>query len=161
MSNAGWLRKAASVADETMSRDLDYRLAEPRCKSYGERRIAAVLDQYGVPHEYERPLLVIDRRRQRLWYPDYWLPDASVAVEYFGLAGQPEYDRSIDHKTQVYAENGIGMVPVRREHLGRNLPGYLMGGIERILHDRYERFRTSRQQVGRRSAYARGYHPLR
>ena len=103
----------------------------------------------------------LDRNKQRLWYADFWLSDASVAVEYFGLAGQPEYDRSIDHKTQVYLENGIGMVPVRREHLGRGLPDYLMGGIERILHDRYERFRTSRQQAGRRSAYARGYHPLR
>ena len=142
-----------------MTADLDYRLAEPRYKSYGEGRIAAVLDQYGVPYQYERPLLVIDRNRERIWYPDYWLPDASVAVEYFGLAGQPEYDRMSDHKTRVYAANGIGMLPVLREHLGRGLPDYLMGGIERILQNRYERFRTACHRQGPRSAYARGYHP--
>jgi hypothetical protein len=135
--------------------DLDYRLAEPRYKSYGEGRIAAVLDQYGVPYQYERPLLVIDRNKQRLWYADFWLSDASVAVEYFGLAGQPEYDRSIDHKTQVYAENGIGMVPVHRRHLGRELPDYLMGGIERILQNRYERFRAARCEHARSSRYSR------
>ena len=127
-----------------MTADLDYRLAEPRYKSYGEGRIAAVLDQYGVPYQYERPLLVIDRNKERIWYAGLsGCRMRSVAVEYFGLAGQPEYDRSIDHKTQVYAENGIGMVPVRREHLGRELPDYLMGGIERILQNRYERFRAA------------------
>lgn len=138
-----------------MPGDLDYRLAEPGYKSYGERQIAAVLDQYGVPYEYERPLLVIDRNRERIWYPDYWLPDASVAVEYFGLASQPEYDRMTDHKTRVYADNGIAMVPVRREHLGRDLPGYLIGGIERILQNRYERFRVAARQCAPCPRYSR------
>ncbi len=128
-----------------MPGDLDYRLAEPKYKSYGEGRIATVFDQYGVPYQYERPLLVIDRSKERIWYADFWLPDASVAVEYFGLAGQPEYDHMSDHKTRVYADNGIAMVPVLREHLGRDLPDYLMGGIERILQNRYERFRAARR----------------
>jgi hypothetical protein len=137
-----------------MTYDLEYRTAEPEYRSWGEQRIAGVLDQYGVPYEYERPVLVVDRSKPRIWYPDLWLPDASVAIEYFGMAGEPDYDRGLERKTRVYAENGIGMVPVYRQQLGRELPDYLMGGIEQILHGRYERFQTAYRHSSPGTGYA-------
>ena len=52
-----------------MSYDLEHRANQPAFKSYGEQRIAGVLDQYGIRYQYERPIVVIDRSKERLWYP--------------------------------------------------------------------------------------------
>ena len=133
-----------------MSYDLEQRASQPAFKSYGEQRIAGVLDQYGIRYQYERPIVVIDRSKERLWYPDLWLPDPSVAVEYYGMAGDPEYDQGIRRKAQVYEQNNIGMVPVYRQHLGRDLPDYLMGGIEKIVAGRYQRFQNAYRRSGAR-----------
>ena len=138
-----------------MTYDLEQRASRTTLKSYGEQRIAGVLDRYGIRYQYERPILVIDRSRERLWYPDLWLPDPSVAVEYYGLAGNPGYDQGIERKADVYEQNGIGMVPVYRQHLGRDLPDYLMGGIERVLADRYDRFRAAYRGSTPQGGYSR------
>lgn len=138
-----------------MSYDLEQRASRPVFKSWGEQQIAGVLDRYGIPYDYERPILVIDRSKERLWYPDFWLPDPSVAVEYYGLAGDPEYDHGIDRKAHVYAQNGIGMVPVYRQNLGRSLPEHLMGGIEKIVAGRYQRFQNAYRCSGLRPGYSR------
>ncbi len=143
------------VGVHRMARDLERRVVAPVYKSYGERRVASVLDAYGIPFEYERATLVDDHGKSRLWYPDFWLRDAAVAVEYFGLAGVPEYDRMIEKKTGVYADNGISMLPVYRHQLGRELPEYLVGGVRKTLFQRYRRLCAGyrRSQSGSRKPY--------
>jgi hypothetical protein len=44
-----------------MSYDLEQRASQPAFKSYGEQRIAGVLDQYGIRYQYERPIVVIEK----------------------------------------------------------------------------------------------------
>ena len=44
-----------------MSYYLEQRANQPAFKSYGEQRIAGVLDQYGIRYQYERSIVVIER----------------------------------------------------------------------------------------------------
>ena len=47
-------------------------------KSWGERRIADVLERYRLEYVYEPALLVTDGGRQRIWYLDFGLPRYGV-----------------------------------------------------------------------------------
>ena len=68
-------------------------------KSYGEKKIADVLFEYGMHNEYEH----------NFWWnginykPDFIVQrdDKYVVIEYFGLKGQPDYDAQIKEK-QAY-----------------------------------------------------------
>ena len=108
-------------------------------KSEGERQIAALLDRYGIPFLYEKETLVEDNFKLKIWYPDFYLPDFKVYVEYFGLQNDAGYRERTAHKMQVYAENKLDLVPVFPENL-RQLEPYLLGGIERILKGRVAAF---------------------
>ena len=71
-------------------------------KSKGEARIAHFLNNSGIPFIYEHPLAVIDEGKTKIWHPpDFLLPDHAAHIEYFGLAGQPDYDAGIRRKHGV------------------------------------------------------------
>ena len=65
-------------------------------KSEGERRIADFLESNSIKYHYEPPLLINSASgKPRIWYPDYYLPEFSAYIEYYGLVGRQNYDEGI------------------------------------------------------------------
>ena len=84
---------------------------EPPYRSRGEAQVGRLLDRYGIPFFYEKPLVVYDRGTNRVWHPDFTLTDArKTVVEYAGMPDLPDYMAGVIHKKQAYAANGISAV---------------------------------------------------
>ncbi len=72
-------------------------------KSYGEKVIANFLFEYQVPYLYEP----VERGRLKNYHPDFLIkrPDGTgVAIEYFGMAGDPDYDALSKEKIRYWQE---------------------------------------------------------
>ena len=113
----------------------------PVFKSWGEEQIARLLDRNRIRYQYEYPLAVIDNGKQRLYYPDFRLPEQGLILEYFGVNGKQAYDEQTRHKIEVYKEAGIEGLFLTRDSLRGNWPDAILGQIESVLKDRLERFR--------------------
>lgn len=134
--------------------------AEQRAETYGlksraEVQIAGLLDREGIAYRYEHPLAVIDRGRVRIWYPDFFLPEYGMIIEYFGVHGDDNYDRRTEHRLQVYRNTGIDALFLTEATLTRQWPTGVISRIEdtlrqrlRRFHDRAERLREQRKTVG-------------
>jgi hypothetical protein len=84
---------------------------EPPYRSRGEAQVGRLLDRYGIPFFYEMPVMVQDRGQYRLWHPDFTLPEQGwLIVEYAGMPDVPDYAAGIQHKKQVYRENGLSAI---------------------------------------------------
>ena len=115
-----------------MPRGLEGRLnGNKPFKSEGERRIASTLDKYGIFYIYERPVQVQTAGTVRYLRPDFYLPRYNVYIEYYGRAGNSEYDRRITKKQSLYTANGIRVISIYPWTLCRNWPKYLMGRLAR------------------------------
>jgi hypothetical protein len=107
------------------------RALEHPYRSRGEARVARTLDQYNIPFFYEKPTLIYDRGRHRVWHPDFSLPSYNgLIVEYAGMMDVPDYARGIQHKRRAYAANGISVVFVYPEDLAK--PDWQEGLVESI-----------------------------
>ena len=115
-------------------------------KSWGEAQIGRLLQRNGIRYQYEYPLAVIDHGKQRLYYPDFRLPDQGLIIEYFGVNGKQAYDEQTRHKIEVYRQAGIEGLYLTRDSLRGEWPGAILGRIESILSDRLERYRRVYQR---------------
>lgn len=70
-----------------------------RVKSFGEKVIANFLFERGVPYGYEWNHWWGGRN----YRPDFTLKARKVVIEYFGLAGDSDYDEQIEEKRQYWA----------------------------------------------------------
>ena len=120
----------------------------PAYRSKAEVQIARLLDREGIAFRYEHPLAVIDRQRTRIWYPDFYLPEYGMIIEYFGMNDDPGYRKRTEHKMQVYRETGIEGVFLTEESLRGDWPSRVVGQIEGILQGRLDRFYRSRENTG-------------
>lgn len=104
---------------------------EPAYRSRGEAQVGRLLDRYGIPFVYERPTIVRDRGRDRVWHPDFTLPTyAGLIVEYAGMPDRPEYMRGVRYKRRAYAANRLRALFVYPADLrGRYWPQRLLGSI--------------------------------
>ena len=109
-------------------------------KSEGERQIASFLDHCGVRYMYEAPVVVTHHGKTKIWHPDFFLPDFGLYVEYYGLAGQPDYDRGIEEKTKAYVGAGLQVIPVLSQHLRNEWPTYL---AEAVINRSMDRAQTA------------------
>ena len=114
--------------------------AEQGYKSKAEVQIARLLDRNGVAYHYEYPVAVIDRGKTRIWYPDFYLSDYGLVIEYFGVNGDVGYDERTRHKREVYKRAGIEGLFLTNESLKGDWPTRIMGQIESILKKRLDRF---------------------
>jgi hypothetical protein len=121
----------------------------PAYRSKAEAQIARLLDREGIAPRYEHPLAVVDREKTRIWYPDFYLPEYGMIVEYFGMNGDPGYSKRAKHKTEVYRKTGIEGVFLTEESFRGDWPGRILGQIEGILQGRLNRFYRTRGKPGR------------
>ena len=91
-----------------------------------------LLDRYGIPFFYEKPLLIYDRGTRRVWHPDFTLTDnQKTVVEYAGMPDVPDYQAGIIHKQKAYAANGIPAVFIYPADLkGRDWPERIVQRIQ-------------------------------
>ncbi len=109
-------------------------------KSKGEVQIARLLERNGIAYQYEYPMAVVDGGRTKIWYPDFRLPGYGLMIEYFGMNGDPSYDKRTDHKMKTYGRAGIEGLFLRSDDLKGDWPNRIMGQIEGILRQRLDRF---------------------
>jgi DNA helicase IV len=104
-----WERIVDGRIELTIDEFLAYRRALPRetlrgdfVKSFGEREIANALFENAVPYAYERA----HRWGAGNHRPDFTIPlsrSTGIIIEYFGLAGDPDYDEQSDAKRAHWA----------------------------------------------------------
>ena len=115
-----------------------------RFKSEGERRIAELLDSYGIRYNYEQGVLVEDKGKPKIWHPDFHLKEFSVHIEYYGLAGNREYDQGIKRKTTVYKKMGMAVIPVFPWTFCDDWQSHIMDSLQGILNRRLNTFSERR-----------------
>ena len=81
--------KRMGAYDEYGRRELEEHL-----KSWGEIQISRFLRRNDVGYYYEHPMAVIDDGGTRIWYPDFYLYEYGMIIEYFGMNGNGQYIRS-------------------------------------------------------------------
>jgi len=104
---------------------------EPPYRSRGEAQVGRLLDRYGIPFLYEQPTVIYDRGRNRVWHPDFTLPQYnSLIIEYAGMPDVPDYAAGIRHKQRAYQANEIPAMFIYPQDLtGPRWPDQL---VERI-----------------------------
>jgi len=88
--------------------------------------VAATLNQYGIPFVYEPSVKVKVNGQTRCLKPDFYLPQSNVYIEYFGRAGNDDYDQRAKQKQCIYAANGLRVIAVYPWNLVQNWPKYLL-----------------------------------
>ena len=146
-----------------MNWKLEERVAEgkrPKFKSQGERRIAYFLDNYSIKYLYEPAVLVnsVDEK-PRIWYPDFHLPEFGTYIEYYGLAGEKNYDRGIETKQSVYSKMGMEVISVYPWMFAENWKKYILKELERNTLRRYKNLTAKLYRTQHRSTPHRYIRP--
>jgi hypothetical protein len=116
--------------------------SEQQYKSRAEVQIARLLERSGIDYKYEHPTAVVDRGKTKIWYPDFYLPEYGMIIEYFGINGNSDYDERTRYKTGVYKENGIEGLFLTEKSLQGDWPTKIVDGIEDILKSRLREFKN-------------------
>lgn len=115
--------KDQSEYQEYLSINQPVTLKNEVVKSYGEMEIANYLYQKGIDYQYERPYQTDTATSEYARYvPDFYLPDADLYLEYFGIDRKgrvPDYFKAKANKTatQTYQQ---GMAWKRKIHQENN-----------------------------------------
>ena len=137
---------------EETAKNNNYAPLEARYKSEGERRIAAALHDYRVRFVYERVAPIMSEKGSYL-VPDFYLPDLDTYIEFYGRAGNADYDRHTAAKTRVYERSGLRVVAVYPWDLcHRTWPKNLYAAVKTTSH-RYGSIQVTR---GIMNGYRRG-----
>jgi hypothetical protein len=125
-----------------MEQDAEYFEVNERLgyKSKGEEQLARLFDREGLSYNYEHALAVVDHGKTKIWYPDFWLKDFGIVVEYFGVNGKKNYDEQAKHKMEVYRKNGIEGLFLKGDCFKGDWPMRILGQIEDVLKGRLQRF---------------------
>lgn len=79
-----------------------------------EKVIAGIFEKYGIAFNYERQVLVEDdigsKVKARLFYPDFYLKDYGIIVEFVGLPDDPGYMKMVERKKRIYEDMGLKIV---------------------------------------------------
>jgi len=123
--------------------NLENRLTNNNYKSSGEKKIAEFLDHYKIPYQYEKELLIKDKDKSRIWYPDFYLYKyGNIIIEYFGIENDPFYDRNYSYKKRIYSENHIDLIEIFPKDIReRNLENKILNGVNNILSIRMDQFK--------------------
>ena len=108
-------------------------------KSRGERKIAGFLEENDINFKYESGVLIYQSENMpRIWYPDFFLSEFSTYIEYYGMVGDPDYDRGIKVKETAYAQMGLSVIPVYPHMFSEGWQNYIMKEIKRNIESQYK-----------------------
>jgi hypothetical protein len=80
-------------------------------KSGAERKIANILIKNNIRFHYEFPIAVVDKGETKIWYPDFYLYEYKIIIEYFGLYNDGEgYHKTAQHKNSIYNKLGFELI---------------------------------------------------
>lgn len=116
-----------SEYDEYLRLNPPITVNKEKVKSYGEMDIANFLKQNGVSYVYERSYSVDTRTSEYgQYYPDFYLPDYDIYIEYFGInregqvppyfmgkngmSASQTYKASMEWKRETHRANGTTMI---------------------------------------------------
>ncbi len=123
----GWLDyRVLSLLDaidtKVLFKNRKERTARGRVRSNGERKIARYLENHGIAYEYERPLVLEGRKL----FPDFYLPEHNVYVEFWGRVNEDSsYRVFMCKKKELYHRHHItviSVVPRQVQHIQRHFP---------------------------------------
>ena len=101
-------------------------------RSDGERMIAEFLSQEKIHFVHEYPVALVDEQNQvRIWYPDFFLPKLNIVIEYLGMKGKPDYEKSVRRKTKLFQHLKMDFIYITPKRLTR--PDWKHYIIRRIL----------------------------
>ena len=117
-------------------------------RSQGEEQIARLLSRTGTRYLYEHPVAVLDQEKVRIWYPDFWLPDYGILIEYFGKTGDADYDAGTSRKMTAYQASGLTALGFGPQLFEGDWPGRVLDRIEGVLVGRLDGLRVARHKSG-------------
>ncbi len=86
-------------------------------KSYGERCVANFLFEHNLEYKYEK-FFEWDERGYR---PDFTLESCGLIIEYFGVLGDPDYDKERDQKRKYWLRNqNYRLLELEPKHIKSN-----------------------------------------
>jgi len=113
-------------------------------KSEGEKQIERLLRRCGLVYRYEYPLAVVERGKTRIWYPDFFLPEYGIIIEYGGLDGEG-YKAGVRYKKSVYEELGLPAIFVYPDSFRGYWPARFLAEIEAIEEGRVKNLARARK----------------
>jgi len=105
-------------------------------KSGGERKIGNYLKERNISFTYEKPVAVLCDRKTKIWYPDFYLDDYHIIIEYYGMNGNPEKARLNDYKRKVYQKNKLDVLELYPSDFQKNWQDNLDNRIYETLEGR-------------------------
>jgi hypothetical protein len=115
--------------------------------SRAERQIGRMLERYGMRYKYEHPVAVVDRGKVRVWYPDFWLPEYGIVIEYVGGLGSRDYVDGVKHKKAVYEAAGYPSVFLGADSFNGYWPKRVLGQIRDILEERQRKLGSLDERI--------------
>ncbi|MFW5705077.1 MAG: hypothetical protein ACOCXG_04515, partial [Nanoarchaeota archaeon] len=90
---------------------------------------------------YEKPMLIPDPEgKQRIVYPDFWLSEYGIIIEFFGMNGNESYDKITKRKKEMYKKDNLEMIPIYQKTLEKKWKDYIILKINEILESKYFEF---------------------
>ena len=97
-------------------------------KSKGEKRIADFFFEHNIDYQYEYPWRT---DHGVVIYPDFYLPQYKLIIEYWGMHGDKDYDESSEFKRSYWdTKPGYNLVEIFPSHLSGLSPNFLQGREE-------------------------------
>ena len=94
-------------------------------KSKGEKRIADFFFEHNIDYQYEYPWRT---DRGVVIYPDFYLPQYRVVIEFLGLSGDRDYDEAAAYKRRYWeGKPGYKLVEIYPKDLDGLSPDFVQG----------------------------------
>jgi hypothetical protein len=126
-------------------------------KSHGERQIASYLKERCLDFTYERPVVLVDDGKTKIWHPDFYLNQYHIIIEYLGMNGNAQNARLNNYKRHVYTENRYDLIEIYPEDFKGNWQDKITTAIYDTLEGRLVDYISKFRHESRQSASSRTY----
>jgi hypothetical protein len=117
-------------------------------KSRGENWIGSFLKEAGIKFHYEYPVVIVDDdKKVRIWYPDFWLPELNIVIEYFGMMNDEQYREAAEKKLQTFKKLNVDFIGVNTNmiQLDKNWEKFIIMEIMGIMESKKPIYRRLEQ----------------
>ena len=116
-------------------------------KSMGERKIGEYLHNRQINFTYERPVAVVYQGKTKLFYPDFFLDDYHILIEYLGMNGNSQKEKLNNYKRRAYNENRYDVIEIYPKDLQRDWQSIIDRGIYNTLERRIRGYVSKSQYI--------------